>query len=67
MVLGIQVHFILKELQKTIDKTNKVLDNADIITESVALPVSTLSSMIMGLKLFKQVTKLDTSFVAQYQ
>lgn len=44
------MYFILKELRKTIDKANKVLDNADIITESVAIPVSTLSNLIMGLK-----------------
>jgi hypothetical protein len=57
VVLGIQVYFILKELRITIDKTNKVLDNADrvisnadIIAESVAIPVSSLSNLIMGLK-----------------
>lgn len=50
IVLGIQVFLILRDLRVTINKTNKILDNADIITESIATPVSSLSSLIMGIK-----------------
>lgn len=50
VVLGVQVFFILKELRKTIQKTNKVLDDAELITQSIANPVTSLSSLIMGLK-----------------
>lgn len=50
LVLGIQVFFILKELRQTIAKTNKVLDEAGLITESVSAPLSSISALAMGLK-----------------
>ncbi|TXG78674.1 hypothetical protein E6Q11_00725 [Candidatus Dojkabacteria bacterium] len=50
VILGIQVYFILRDLRTTIDKTNKVLDNTNRITESVATPAEGLSSFVMGLK-----------------
>lgn len=50
VVLGIQIFFILKELRKTIDKANKVLDDTGYITGTVSGPISTLSSMAAGVK-----------------
>jgi len=50
VVLGIQVFFILKNLQKTLEKFNKVLDDAGVITESVSKPIASLSTLTMGLK-----------------
>lgn len=50
VVLGVQVYFILKELRETISKTNKVLDNADSITENIDAPLSALSTLALGLK-----------------
>jgi hypothetical protein len=50
VILGIQVFFILKELRKTIHKANRVLDNTEEITESVSAPISSLSSVLMGIK-----------------
>lgn len=50
VVLGIQVFFILTELRKTITKANKVLDDTGQITESVSRPLSSLSSVAMGIK-----------------
>ena len=50
LILGIQVFFILRELRKTIDKANKVLDDTGVITESVSKPISNMSSLTMGLK-----------------
>lgn len=49
-VLGIQVFLILREFRKTVEKTNKVLDDAGVIAESIATPVSTLSSLVMSIK-----------------
>ena len=64
LVLGIQVFFVLKELRQTIAKTNKVLDDTGVITESVSGPISNISSLAMGLKagasianIFKKSTK----------
>ena len=66
IVLGIQVSFILKDLRKTIAKTNKVLDDTGQITESIAGPVTGLSQAIMGIKtgatlanLFRRATEED--------
>ena len=66
IVLGIQVSFILKDLRKTIAKTNKVLDDTGQITEGIAGPVTGLSQAIIGVKagatlanLFRRVTEED--------
>lgn len=63
--LGIQVFFILRELRRAVAKTNKILEDAGVITESVSTPLATLSSLMMGVKtgisaanLLKKVTKL---------
>ena len=50
LVLGIQVYLVLKDLRQTLSKANKVLDNTGEITESVSAPISSLSSVLMGLK-----------------
>ena len=50
LILGIQVFFILRELRETVSKANKVLDDTGVITHSVSGPISTLSSLTMGLK-----------------
>lgn len=58
LVLGIQVFFILRELRKTIDKANKVLDDTGVITESVSGPISSLSTLVMGVKTGATVASL---------
>lgn len=55
LVVGIQVFFILREFRKTVFKANKVLDNTNIITESVSAPLSSLSGIASG---FKTVTPI---------
>ncbi len=64
--LGIQVFFILKEFRKTVSKANKVLDNTNVITQSVSAPMSSLSSIATGIKtgatflnLFKKIISSD--------
>lgn len=58
VVLGIQVFFILRELRKTINKANKVLDDTGVITESVSKPISSLSTLAMGLKTGATIAKI---------
>jgi len=48
--LGIQVFFILREIKRSVEKTNKILDDAGVITESIAAPVSTVSTLVMNIK-----------------
>lgn len=50
IALGVQVFFILREFRKTVSKANKVLDNTNVITESVSSPLSSMSSLVSGIK-----------------
>lgn len=50
VALGVQVFFILREFRKTVSKANKVLDNTNVITESVSAPMSSLSSLASGIR-----------------
>lgn len=50
VVLGIQVFFILRELRKTLGKANKVLDDTGAITHSVSGPLSSVSTIMSGVK-----------------
>lgn len=47
---GIQVIHILKEVKETFKKTNKILDDTELITSSVAKPIAGISEFITGLK-----------------
>ena len=58
VALGIQVFFILRELRRAVSKTNKILEDAGIITESVSTPLATLSSLMMGIKTGVSVANL---------
>jgi sensor domain CHASE-containing protein len=49
-VIGIQVYFILREFRNTLQKTNKVLDDTGVISQSISRPVSMISSIMMGLR-----------------
>jgi uncharacterized protein YoxC len=57
IILGIQVFFILRELRQTLKKANKVLDDTGDITESVSGPISSLSTLVTGLKTGATIAK----------
>ncbi len=66
LALGVQVFFILKEFRKTVSKANQVLDNTNVITESVSNPISSLSGIAAGIKtgasfinIFKKIITSD--------
>lgn len=56
VILGVQVFLILKELRQTISKTNKVLDNAESITDNIEAPLEALSSLALGVKASSLIT-----------
>ena len=58
VVLGIQVFFILTEVQKTMKKTNSILDNAESITHSLSQPISGLSSLLFSTKSLSILARL---------
>jgi hypothetical protein len=48
--IGVQIIYILREIRRSIEKVNKMLDDAGMITESIAHPIAGLGGMIDGLK-----------------
>ncbi len=48
-IIGIQVFLILKESRHSIEKVNKILDDAGKISESIAKPIASLSGSLSGL------------------
>jgi len=51
ILLGVQVFFILRQLQKTAQKVNKILDSASSISESISRPLANFSTLTSGLKM----------------
>lgn len=49
-LVGIQVFKILREVKKTVEKTNKIMDDAGMITESIARPASSIPEILLGMK-----------------
>lgn len=47
---GVWLIKIFKELKVTLVKTNKILDDTQSITSSVAKPISSISEFVMGFK-----------------
>lgn len=47
---GVWLIKIFKELRITLTKTNKILDDTQNITSSVAKPISSISEFVMGFK-----------------
>lgn len=50
VILGVQVFYILRDLRLTVRKTNKILENAEDITEGISGPVTAISSFVLGTK-----------------
>jgi hypothetical protein len=65
IILGIQVSLILKDLRKTIAKTNKILDDTEQMTAAVKEPVIGLSGAIMGIKTGSTFLSLMNRFTAK--
>lgn len=49
-LVGVEVFFILREVRQTVKKTNKILDDSGLITESIAKPIAGFSGFLTGLK-----------------
>ncbi len=48
-VIGTQVVYILRESRRSIEKVNKMLDDAGKVSEAIAKPIASLSNSIGGL------------------
>ena len=47
--VGVQVFLVLKEVRNSVRKMNKIIDDAGLISESVAKPIASLSNSITGI------------------
>ncbi|MEK7521291.1 MAG: hypothetical protein AAB599_00605 [Patescibacteria group bacterium] len=50
VAVGVQVFLILRNVQKTIDRANKLLDDAHVLTNSVTRPIEGLRHFVEGVK-----------------
>ncbi len=48
-LIGVQVFFVLREVKKTIEKFNKIIDDAGVVSGSVSKSISSLSNSITGI------------------
>lgn len=55
VVVGVQVFLILWRAKKTLDRLNKILDDAHILTNSVIRPITGMMSFVEGLKSLKSL------------
>ncbi len=58
VVVGVQLFIVLRDLRSTLGKANKLLDDAGEITHSISAPVSSISSIITGLKAGSIIAKI---------
>jgi len=49
-IAGIQVIHILSELKTMMKKTNKIVDDFQVVTSSIAKPIAGISGFVTGLK-----------------
>lgn len=63
-VLGVQVFFILKDLKRSLEKLDKVIDEADEVVENVKVPAKAAASVVeaveSGVRVVKEVTAKST-------
>jgi len=49
-IAGIQVIHILSEIKTMMKKTNKIVDDFQVVTSSIAKPIAGISGFVTGLK-----------------
>jgi len=58
VVIGIEIFRILREAKKTIERTNRILDDVEEITNAVSRPVEGMASLVAGIKQGTAVVKV---------
>lgn len=56
--IGIQVVYILKDLRGSLRRINKIIDNAEAITDAVVRPIEGISSVVEGLQSSLKIAEL---------
>jgi len=62
VIIGVQVFLILKEVKKTLSRANKILDDIEVLTNSVSKPIEEAAHFFSGLKKGTDVIKFIASF-----
>lgn len=57
VVLGVQVFLILKDLRVTVQKTNKILDEIDTLTENISEPINFIRSVFLSSNVLSIIAK----------
>jgi hypothetical protein len=50
VIIGIQISLILKEIRSSLQKTNKMLDDAGRVTQAVSTGVENMSGFMNGIR-----------------
>lgn len=60
VAVGVQVMIILFQAQKAVKKIDKIIEDAGVISSSVARPVAGVANFLEGLKSMKNIVELVT-------
>lgn len=63
-VLGIQVFFILKDLKKSLEKFDHLMDSTQVIEDNVAKPVAAVAEVAQAVETGARVVNAITSKIA---
>lgn len=50
VAVGIQVFFVLREVKRSVEKINKILEEASVVASSVSKPVIGIANFVEGIK-----------------
>ncbi len=49
-ILAVRLYLLLDNFKKTLGKLDKVLDDASVVSDSIARPVAAISALVSGFK-----------------
>lgn len=58
IVLGVQVFYLLKDFRETVKRTNRILDDVEIISDGVKTTVVSVSDAVSGVTSMTTVAKI---------
>lgn len=63
LVLGIQVFLILKDIRETLRRTNRILDQAETLTEGISNQLNNVSSIFSNASFLGVAGKIISMFL----
>lgn len=62
LMLGLQIYYILREVRRTIERTNRMIEDVETITHSLSGGISQLSNLTTGLKFGAVIASIFKKF-----